>query len=152
MKSKLYIFLIILFTLNIYNSSANENTKFLSLKKNKVNVRQGPSFDYPIKFIYKKKYLPVKVVDRSDSWRKVMDYKNNLGWIHISQLSKIKSVINIKKNGILYKKPTIYSKPIAKIENGRLFLIKKCKNIWCKVKSENYVGWVNKSNLWGNFK
>tara|TARA_B110000008_G_scaffold36451_1_gene32898 strand:- start:536 stop:994 length:459 start_codon:yes stop_codon:yes gene_type:complete len=152
MRAKLYIFLVILFTLNIFNTSADEKLNFLSLKKNKVNVRQGPSFNYPIKFIYKKKYLPLIIVDKSDSWRKIKDYENNLGWIHISQLSKIKSVINIKNNAILYKKPTIYSKPIAKIESGRLFVIKKCRNTWCKVKSENYIGWVSKSNLWGKFK
>tara|TARA_B110000003_G_scaffold275968_1_gene320269 strand:+ start:2140 stop:2598 length:459 start_codon:yes stop_codon:yes gene_type:complete len=152
MRAKLYIFLVILFTLNIFNTSADEKLNFLSLKKNKVNVRQGPSFNYPIKFIYKKKYLPLIIVDKSDSWRKIKDYENNLGWIHISQLSKIKSVINIKNNAILYKKPTIYSKPIAKIESGRLFVIKKCRNTWCKVKSENYIGWVIKSNLWGKFK
>ena len=152
MRTKFYIFLVILFILNIFNTSADEKLNFLSLKKNKVNVRQGPSFNYPIKFIYKKKYLPLIIVDKSDSWRKIKDYENNLGWIHISQLSKIKSVINIKNNAILYKKPTIYSKPIAKIESGRLFVIKKCRNTWCKVKSENYIGWVSKSNLWGKFK
>ena len=152
MRTKFCIFLVILFTLNIFNTSADEKLNFLSLKKNKVNVRQGPSFNYPIKFIYKKKYLPLIIVDKSDSWRKIKDYENNLGWIHISQLSKIKSVINIKNNAILYKKPTIYSKPIAKIESGRLFVIKKCRNTWCKVKSENYIGWVIKSNLWGKFK
>ena len=152
MRTKFYIFLVILFILNIFNTSADEKLNFLSLKKNKVNVRQGPSFNYPIKFIYKKKYLPLIIVDKSDSWRKIKDYENNLGWIHISQLSKIKSVINIKNNAILYKKPTIYSKPIAKIESGRLFVIKKCRNTWCKVKSENYIGWVIKSNLWGKFK
>jgi SH3-like domain-containing protein len=152
MRTKFYIFLVILFTLNIFNTSADEKLNFLSLKKNKVNVRQGPSFNYPIKFIYKKKYLPLIIVDKSDSWRKIKDYENNLGWIHTSQLSKIKSVINIKNNAILYKKPTIYSKPIAKIESGRLFVIKKCRNTWCKVKSENYIGWVSKSNLWGKFK
>ena len=152
MRAKFYIFLVILFTLNIFNTSADEKLNFLSLKKNKVNVRQGPSFNYPIKFIYKKKYLPLIIIDKSDSWRKIKDYENNLGWIHISQLSKIKSVINIKNNAILYKKPTIYSKPIAKIESGRLFVIKKCRNTWCKVKSENYIGWVIKSNLWGKFK
>ncbi len=36
-------------------SSVASEEKFLSLKKNKVNVRYGPSFDFPIKYIYKKK-------------------------------------------------------------------------------------------------
>ena len=66
---------------------------FLSLKKNKVNVRSGPSFESPIKFIYKKKSLPIKQIDKKDNFRRIIDSKNNSGWIHISQLKKNKSII-----------------------------------------------------------
>ena len=128
---------------------ANEKVNFLSLKNNEVNLRQGPSFKYPIKLTYNKKYLPVIILDKSETWRKIKDFENNSGWIHISQLSKKKSAINIKKNSILFKKPTIYSKPIAQLEIGRLVLIKKCKREWCKISSGNYVGWIFKNTLWG---
>ena len=128
---------------------ANEKINFLSLKNNEVNLRQGPSFKYPIKLTYNKKYLPVIILDKSETWRKIKDFENNSGWIHVSQLSKKNSAINIKNNSILFKKPTIYSKPIAKLETGRLVLIKKCKIEWCKISSGNYVGWVFKNTLWG---
>ena len=128
---------------------ANEKINFLSLKNNEVNLRQGPSFKYPIKLTYNKKYLPVIILDKSETWRKIKDFENNSGWIHVSQLSKKNSAINIKNNSILFKKPTIYSKPIAKLEAGRLVLIKKCKIEWCKISSGNYVGWVFKNTLWG---
>ena len=133
-NNKLYlIFLVIFFLIFFFSKSfANENINFLSLKNNEVNLRQGPSYKYPIKFTYKKKYLPVEVLDKSETWRKIRDFENNSGWIHISQLSRKKSGINIKNNSIIYKKPTIYSKPIAKLEVGRLVLIKKCKIKWCK--------------------
>jgi len=149
-----YIFLFIFTFILFFNSKlfANENENFLSLKNSEVNLRQGPSFEYPIKFIYKKKYLPVKIIDKMETWRKVKDLENNSGWIHISQLSKKKSAINIKNNTLLYKKPTIYSKPIAKLETGRLVLIKKCKLKWCKITSDNYIGWIFKNSLWGKIK
>ena len=126
---------------------ANEEY-FLTLRNDKVNLRLGPSFDYPIKIIYKKKYLPVIIKDRSDNFRKIQDHENNSGWIHISQLSKKKSGIAIQDK-ILYKKPTIYSKPLANIKTGRLLLISKCKLDWCKIKTGKYSGWVKKENLWG---
>jgi len=154
-KNKYYLITIFLFfsiLLFIQKSTANEIKEFLTLKNNKVNLRQGPSFKYPIKLIYKKKYLPVIILDRSETWRKIKDFENNSGWIHISQLSKKKSGINIKNNSILYKKHTIYSEPIAKIESGRLLLIYKCKISWCKVTSDDYVGWIFKSSLWGKTK
>ena len=126
---------------------ANEEY-FLTLRNEKVNLRLGPSFDYPIKIIYKKKYLPVIIKDKSDNFRKIQDHENNSGWIHISQLSKKKSGIAVQDK-VLYKKPTIYSKPLANIKTGRLLLISKCKLDWCKIKTGKYSGWVKKENLWG---
>ncbi|RPG95319.1 MAG: hypothetical protein CBE23_000570 [Candidatus Pelagibacter sp. TMED263] len=139
--------LIVFFYLIFFNSYANEEY-FLSLRNNEVNLRLGPSFDYPIKIIYKKKYLPVLVKDKSDNFRKIQDHENNSGWIHISQLSKKKSGITIE-DIILYKRPTIYSKPLANIKTGRLLIVSKCKENWCKIKTEKYSGWVKKSSVWG---
>ena len=152
-KNKYYLVSLIFFFLILFcfsDSIANENEKFLSLKNNEVNLRQGPSFEYPIKLTYKKKYLPIMILDKSETWRQIKDFENNSGWIHISQLSKKKSAINIKNNSLLYKKPTIFSKPLAKLEIGRLVLIKKCKLKWCKITSGDYGGWIFKNTLWGN--
>ena len=146
-----YIFLVFFFTILFFIpiSSANENINFLTLKNDEVNLRQGPSFEYPIKLIYKKKYLPVIILDKSGPWKKIKDFENNTGWIHTVLLSKKKTAINVKNNSVLYKKPTIFSKPIAKLETGRLMLIKKCKVKWCKITSGGYGGWILKNTLWG---
>ena len=146
----LFSFFLTLFSFDAISESKNQN--FLSLRNDKVNLRQGPSFEYPIKLIYKKKYLPVIIVDRLETWRQIKDFENNSGWIHISQLSKKKSAINIKNGTLIYKKPTIFSKPIAKLENGRLMIVKKCKIKWCKVTSGKYGGWIKLEYLWGKIK
>ena len=93
------IILVLFFSILLFlpKSFANESKKFLSLKNNEVNLRQGPSFEYPIKFIYIKKYLPVEVLDKSETWIKIRDFENNSGWIHTSQVSKKKSAICKKK-------------------------------------------------------
>jgi len=122
---------------------------YLTLRNEKVNLRQGPSFDYPVKLVYKKKFLPVLVIDSSYNFRKIIDHQNNSGWIHVSQLSKKKAALNGKENSVIFKKPSRYSKPLALVEKGRLFLVKKCKNAWCKIKTENYTGWIMKENLKG---
>jgi len=148
------IILVLFFSILLFlpKSFANESKKFLSLKNNEVNLRQGPSLEYPVKFIYKKKYLPIEILDKSETWRKIKDFENNSGWIHVSQLSKKKSAICKKNNSVLYKKSTIFSKPIAKLEIGRLVLIKKCKVKWCKITTGGFKGWVFKSSLWGKLK
>ena len=149
MKISFYILFIIFFFINIV--SANENDYYLILKNNKVNVRYGPGFNYQIKYIYTKKNLPIKVIDKKENFRRIIDFKKNSGWIHISQLKKGKSII-LLKDKMLFPKPTRYSKPIIKISKGRLLLVKKCKKKWCKIKTKNYQGWIKKNNVWGNIE
>ena len=84
-------------------SSFAEQRVFLMLKNNKVNVRYGPSFEYPIKFIYKKKYLPLKVIDKKENFRRIIDHKKNSGWIHVSQLKKSNSLVVTKKKNYVSK-------------------------------------------------
>ena len=139
--------LIFFFSLLFFSIAAAEDI-FLSLKKNKVNVRYGPSFEFPIKYVYKKIDLPIKQIDKKENFRRIIDIKNNSGWIHVSQLKKINSVITLE-NKIMFKKPTVFSKPIAKIEKGRLLIIQNCNKEWCKAKTNNFKGWINKENLWG---
>ena len=122
---------------------------FLTLRNDKVNLRQGPSFEYPIKLFYKKKFLPVIVQDQFENFRKIRDHENNTGWIHISQLSKKKAAITVDDNKLIFSKPSIYSKPNAILQKGRLCRIKKCKESWCKVNVGNFKGWVQKESLWG---
>ena len=149
MKKKIIILFFFLSVLNIQFLNADE--KFLSLKKSKVNVRYGPSFESKIKFIYKKKNLPIKQIDKKENWRRIIDLKNNSGWIHWSQLKPSNSII-ILENKILYKKNSNFSEPIARLEKGRLLIIKKCLNNWCNVKTENYTGWIKNENIWGSTK
>jgi len=145
---KRHIIFITILIFFFQGSDVVSEEKFLSLKKNKVNVRYGPSFEFPVKYIYNKKNLPIRLIDKKENFRRIIDYKKNSGWIHVSQLKKVNSVIVIK-NKTLFKKSTIFSQPIANIKKGRLLIIKKCEKEWCKVKTEDYEGWVNKENLWG---
>ena len=140
---KIYIVFFLLFFTNV--SFANEI--FVSLKKNKVNVRYGPSFESDIKYVYKKINLPLKQIDKKENFRRIIDLKNNSGWIHISQLKKSNSVI-ATKDKVLFKKPTSFAKPIAQIKEGRLLIIEKCEQNWCKVSSEEFEGWIKTDNIW----
>jgi len=121
---------------------------FLSLKKNKVNVRYGPSFESPIKYVYKKINLPIKQIDKKENWRRIIDSKNNSGWIHWSQLKKINSII-LLEDKILFKNSSNFSKPLAKIKEGRLLIVQKCEGEWCKVKTKKIKGWIKVDNVWG---
>ena len=141
---KIYVIIFLLLFVNY--SYANET--FVSLKKNKVNVRYGPSFDSDIKYVYKKINLPLKQIDKKDNFRRIIDFKNNTGWIHISQLKRSNSLI-ATKDKVLFKKPSSFAKPIALIKEGRLLTLEKCEKKWCEVISSDYEGWIEKKDIWG---
>ena len=146
LKINSLFFIILIFFFSISFGLSEEI--FLSLKKDKVNVRYGPGFDFPIKFIYQKKDLPIKQIDKKDNFRRIIDHKKNSGWIHISQLKKVNSVITLKDK-ILFKSSSIFSEPLARIQVGRLLIITKCENKWCKVETNSYKGWIDTNFLWG---
>ena len=142
------ITLVLLFFFSLTNVSLAENIKFLSLKNDKVNVRYGPSLNFPIKFIYNKKFLPIKIIDTKENFRRFIDHKKNSGWIHISQLRKANSII-VLEDKIVFKKNSKFSKPLFKLEKGRQVQVKKCISKWCKIKTENYLGWLQTNDVWG---
>jgi SH3-like domain-containing protein len=147
MKKKIYTLFFLIFFIS-YNASAET---FLSLKKNKVNVRYGPNFDSDVKYVYKKINLPLKQIDKKENFRRIIDIKNNSGWIHVSQLKNNNSVISTDLK-ILFKKPSSFAKPIAQLKKGRLLIVKECKKKWCNVETGKFTGWVDKENLWGMSK
>ena len=149
MTKKIAIWFLCLSILSLQFVSAEE--KFFSLKKNKTNVRYGPGIDYPIKYIYRKVSLPVKQIDKKENWRRVIFLDNNSGWIHWSQLKPSNSIVTIEEK-ILFKKPSNFSKPLAKLEKGRLLVINKCEEDWCNITTSKFTGWVRIKNIWGSAK
>ena len=143
------ILISLILSIFIGNNLFAETEYYLTLRSNKVNLRQGPSLNHPIKLVYKKKFLPVLILDKSYNFRKVKDHENNSGWIHVSQLSKKRAALNNKDKSIIFRKPSEYSKPLAVVQKGRLCLINKCKMDWCKIKTGQFVGWIKKENLVG---
>ena len=148
MFKHLFFIKILIIFFYFFLSIAKSEEIYLSLKKNKVNVRYGPGFDAPIKFVYKKINLPIKQIDKKENFRRIIDFKNNSGWIHISQLKKNNSVI-ATKDKVLFRRPTSFAKPVAQIKQGRLLILEKCEQQWCKISSGDYEGWIKTDDIWG---
>ena len=148
MLQKIILLLILTF---FYLSNSFANEIFLSLKKSKVHVRYGPSLESPIKYIYKKVDLPIKQIDKNENFRRIIDVKNNSGWIHVSQLKQINSIIPLKDK-ILFQEPSNFSKPLAKIKKGRILIVKKCEENWCLIKTSKFKGWIKNTHVWGKIR
>ena len=95
--------------------------------------------------------MPIKQIDKKENWRRIIDLKNNSGWIHQSQLKKINAIIPLEDK-ILFSNPSKFSKPLAKIKKGRVLILRKCENKWCKIESQKFKGWINTDYIWGSIK
>ena len=98
--------------------------------------------------MYKKINLPIKQIDKKENWRRIIDFKNNSGWIHWSQLKPVNSII-LLQDKILFNKPSTFSKPIAKIKKGRVLIVQKCDTEWCKIRTAKFKGWIKNTSIWG---
>ena len=150
---------IALFSIIIFSQVSNadigtetglEIPRYVSLKSNDANIRVGPSKNYPIKIKYIKKNYPLKVLEEYEEWRKVEDFKKNIGWIHKSLISGTRTGIllsNDNKNIKLLN--TLDGNVIGEIGKGNVVNLEKCKINWCLVSAKNSKGWIDKKYIWG---
>ena len=144
-------------SLNVYGKTGSvtglEIPRFVSLKSNDVNLRVGPSINYPIKLKYIIQNLPLEIVDEYDVWRKARDHRGNTGWVHKSLIKGNRFIITGHKDNAdinLFSRPN--GKIIGLIKNRNILELKSCTLNWCKVTKNSFEGWILKENVWGIYK
>ena len=66
------------------------------------------------------------------------------------EFEQIKEFVN---DGMgLFKKPSKFSSPLAKIQKGKVLIVEKCDGVWCQVKTKKFKGWIKIENVWGSIK
>ena len=152
------IFLILVFV--FFSFKANTETKgevtgldlprFVSLKSNDVNLRVGPSINYPIDIKYIQINMPIEIIDEYDVWRQVRDLNDKVGWIHKSLLKGDRYIIIKSKNNVKYNLHNYPNgKKIGLIKKNNIVELKKCLKDWCLIKHKKIKGWILKKHLWG---
>ena len=151
---KITLFVFVFFSFNLYAEMGSvtrlEIPRFVSLKSNDVNLRVGPSVNYPIELKYIQKNYPIEIIDEFDVWRKTKDHEGNVGWLH---KSLIKGERYILTGVILDNDVNIFNRPNGKVigivKNNNILKLNKCLKKWCNITKDNLNGWVNKKNIWG---
>jgi len=124
--------------------------RFVSLKSNDVNLRVGPSTNYPIRLKYITQNLPVEIIDEFDVWRQARDHNGTIGWLHKSLIKGERYILTGYKNK---KEINLYNIPNGKIigviKKNNILDLKMCIIDWCKVSQNKIKGWLLKKNIWG---
>lgn len=128
--------------------------RFASLKADKVNGRMGPGEDYPIKYVYTRQGLPVKVTAETDIWRRIQDPSGSVVWVHKNALSSKKTVITRKVNNrpiYMLSKPDLKSRVVAQVGENYIGELLDSDGFWRKVRFGDYTGWVGTDVIFGGY-
>lgn len=129
--------------------------RFVSLKRDEVNVRKGPGKDYGIAWIFKRAGLPVEITAEFDNWRRIRDAEGAEGWVMHSLLSGERTAIvapwSKDAATALYRSSGDQSPVVARLEAGVLAEVHECTGDWCRIDGDGFAGWIRQSAIWGAY-
>lgn len=135
--------------------------RFVSLKSDRVNMREGPGTDYRTVWVYQRAGLPVEVIKEFEGWRQVRDAYGAVGWIVQSLLSGRRTALVLPwevKSGTPPPKVALRdndserAEPVAMIEAGIIANISSCDGRWCYVSIDRFRGYIEQKKLWGVYE
>jgi SH3-like domain-containing protein len=133
--------------------------RFVSLKPSDTPMREGPSKDHRIKWVFKREGLPVEVIAEHEQWRRIRDSESTDGWVYHGRLSNRRTVIIRAAKGAkdqaeqrLFKEESENAGVVAKLQPGVIANIERCTQSWCKVSVEGYAGFIRKDVVWGVYQ
>lgn len=141
--------LIISFTYPGFAKSKQPIPRFVSTRSSEANLRVGPGSDYPVDWIFVKKDIPLEITAEFDTWRRVRDFEGTEGWLHQSMLKSQRFGVVREPLAILHYSNSASSTGIAKLSQGVIAKIKKCRDDWCLITLDNFEGWIQRNQLWG---
>ena len=123
--------------------------RFVSLRAPEVNLRTGPGIRYPIDWVYRRKGLPVEVIDEFETWRRIRDHEGTVGWVHQSMLDGQRRVLVIGELVVLRRSPEPDGDGVARLEPGVSGRLDGCRKRWCQITLESFTGWLEHDSLYG---
>ena len=126
--------------------------RFVSLASDEVNLRAGPGSQYPIEWVYRRRSMPVEVIDEFDTWRRIRDWEGTVGWVHGSLLSGRRTLRVLGQAGELiglHRDPDEGSPLVAQVEPGVLGQLERCSGGWCRATLGGFEGWLRRQDFYG---
>jgi SH3-like domain-containing protein len=129
--------------------------RFVSLKADRVNLREGPSKDHRTSWVFQRAGLPVEVTAEFETWRRVRDSEGAEGWVLHSLLSGRRTVLVApwQKTGTLplYARASETGDVAAQLQPGVIGNVKTCDGKWCRISGSGFDGWIAQDKVWGAY-
>ncbi|MEH6790799.1 SH3 domain-containing protein [Parasphingorhabdus sp.] len=134
-------------------SAQQEPPYWASIDEPEARMRTGPSTEYPTMWIYKRQKLPVKILARYKSWRKVEDHEGTQGWMHARLLSASRSALVLATTGkpvAMRAFPDSAARVIWLAEPGVVGSLGSCEKGWCLFDVTGRKGYISADDVWGD--
>jgi len=129
--------------------AAESGPYFASLKSGEVYMREGPSANNKVKWVYRRKGLPVEVLASFEVWRRVRTMDGEIGWVHVALLSRDRTVAVASGQDAAVRGRDGASAVVAEAKAGAIGRLMGCSKLACQVKFDTVTGWVDRGQLWG---
>ena len=121
-----------------------------SISVDEARMRKGPSPDVPVIWEYRRKDLPVKVIARFETWRKIEDPDGTRGWMAARLLSRTRTAIVTGGIRPMREEPNLSAAVAYRAEAGGVGRITDCKDGWCRIDVGGRKGWIETDHIWGD--
>jgi len=121
-----------------------------SINVDEARMRKGPSPDVPVTWEYRRKDLPVKVVARFETWRKIEDPDGTQGWMAARLLSRTRTAIVTGEIRPMREDASVSAAVAYRAEPGVVGKITECKTGWCLFDVKGRKGWIQTDHIWGD--
>ena len=125
---------------------------WVSVNKDTARMRTGPNDEFPIKWVYRRKNLPLKVVAVHELWRKVEDPDGEQGWMHVRLLTPDRSAIVRGAVAPMRTAPREDAPLAWRAEPGVVGRISDCTRGWCSFDVAGRTGYIRADAIWGEEK
>jgi len=129
--------------------------RFVSLRGSQTNLREGPSLDHRISWVYHRAGQPVEVIAEFDIWRRVRDSDGSEGWVMSRVISsrRTAAIAPWSKEPMLplYSGADEKSQVVARLQPNVLANIDECDGRWCRLNGDGFNGWMQQDRLWGAY-
>jgi SH3-like domain-containing protein len=125
--------------------------RFVVLRADEVNARTGPGTRHPVRWVYKRRDMPVEIRAEHDTWRLIRDVDGDESWVHQSMLTggRKRTVIVSGETRALRSSPDPQARIVAHAEKGAILRIVRCRDAWCELEGGTVTGWLRKTEVWG---
>jgi SH3-like domain-containing protein len=143
------LFAILLAVSPAFAAPADFKPHYVSQRGAEAYLREGPSYQHKVLWVYRHRGYPFLVTATFDVWRRVQAADGTMGWMSATMLSDQRTVLVTGKDKVPIHEKSDGGKLAGLAEPGAIAALKTCSADACRIKGDDIDGWIPRSRVWG---